>query len=492
MKNNSIFLIHLVYLLSIGIIFPVSLYSQHNTQFEFRKDHIFKIIQFTDIHWDNKSENCIKTKETIINMLSAEKPDLAILTGDIVTAVPAREGWMSVSAIFSDAKVPWAITLGNHDAEPDITRDGIFELLEPLPYFAGMKGAPLYGSGNHNLSVKSSDGKSIAAVIYCIDSNDYPEDKNLGAYDWIRFDQVGWYRRTSDQYRDSNNGVPIPSLAFFHIPLIEYNNIIGKESTIGEKNELVASSEINSGIFASMVEKKDIMGVFVGHDHDNNYIGICNNICLAYGQVTGTGTYGDFERGARIIELHEGVFNFNTWIRTKSGTKYKYNYPSGLSFDESDVTFFPAIKLKNPSPGIRFNYYEGSFKSTSEINSGPVLKTGLLKTISLSPAEAPDFFALEFNTWLRIPKRAVYRFYTYSDDGSELFIDGKLVVSNDGSHGARRKEGKIALDEGFHEFRLLYFENNKSNVLEVGFASIDIIECRIPDNYFFTEGKKLP
>ncbi len=487
MKNMSVRYPFFLVLLSIILIpaFPVS--GQNNTLFKFRKDNTFKIAQFTDIHWDNNSRNCTVTKETIENILAAEKPDLAVLTGDIVTAIPSREGWMAVSKIFTEAKVYWAITLGNHDSEPEISRDQIFELLESQPYFAGSKGPQMSGCGNYSLSIYYSDGKSLAAVIYCIDSNDYTNNKNLGNYDWIRFDQVDWYRKTSDQFTAANHGKVVPSLAFFHIPIPEYNNLTGKESVMGVKNELVAASEINSGIFASMVEKRDVMGVFVGHDHDNNFIGISHDICLAYGQVTGTGTYGELERGARIIELHEGEYGFNTWVRTKSGTYYKYNYPSGLSFDESDVDFMPATEIKKIKPGISYQYFEGVFKSTDEITSAPVTKNGTLTKISFEPATERDFFAFEFKAWLKIPGKGVYRFYTYSDDGSKLFIDGQVVVDNDGSHGARRAEGKIALDEGFHEFRLVYFENNKSNILEVGFSSLALRECKIPDSLFYTE-----
>jgi hypothetical protein len=461
--------------------------AQSKIQLQFRNDHTFKIAQFTDMHWDNNSPQCAATTETIRKVLSAEKPDLAVLTGDIVTAVPVKEGWLAVAKIFAEAKMPWAITLGNHDAEPDITRDQIFELLQPLPYFAGSKGPELYGCGNYSLPIKSSDGKSVAAMIYCMDSNDYPAGKKISHYDWIHYDQIGWYRETSDRCTVRNNGMPLPSLMFFHIPLVEFNNVIGKETTIGTKNEDVAAADINSGIFASIVEKKDVMGVFVGHDHDNDYIGIEHDIALAFGRVTGADAYGDLERGSRIVELHEGEFSFDTWIHTKSGIQFKYNYPSGLLTDDSNIEYLPALPQKDLKQGVSYKYFEGSFKSTSDVETALVKKSGILKNISINQAAARDSFAFEFNAFLKIPKKAVYRFYTYSDDGSKLFIDGKEVVNNDGSHGAQRADGKIALNEGFHSIRVLYFEDYMGNELEVGFSSINIRECKIPDEFLFVK-----
>ncbi len=61
------------------------------------------------------------------------------------------------------------------------------------------------------------------------------------------------------------------------------------------------------------------MATFAGHDHDNDYIGMLYNVGLAFGRVSGWDAYGDFERGGRIIELREGKFEFDSWIRTSSG-----------------------------------------------------------------------------------------------------------------------------------------------------------------------------
>jgi 3',5'-cyclic AMP phosphodiesterase CpdA len=486
MKPNSLFKPLLAGSLMILMIQQADLYSQNKHDFRFRENHIFKIAQFTDIHWDNTSVNCSRTDSTIRMVLESEKPDLAVLTGDVVTAAPAREGWLAVSKIFIDEKVPWAVTLGNHDGEPGITRDEIFNLLSPMPYFAGSKGPGLYGCGNYSIPVKSSDGKPVAAVIYCMDSNDYPKDRKSGTYDWIHFDQIGWYRNTSDKYTKANNGSPVPSVVFFHIPLVEFRNVVGKMATTGIKNEGVSSSDINSGLLASLVEKKDVMGVFVGHDHDNDYIGIDHDIALSFGQVTGADAYGNLERGSRIIELHEGEFSFDTWIRTKSGVTFRYNYPSGLAVDDTDIEYLPSKDVNDLKPGLKYDYYEGRFKSTSQIEYAGILKTGTLKNISLEPAAVKDSFALVFHAWIKIPVKSVYRFYIYSDDGSSLFIDGKEVVNNDGSHGAKRADGKIALDAGYHEFQLLYFQDYMGKELETGISSIKIRECRIPDNFFFT------
>ena len=52
--------------------------AQNSIQLKFNKDKRFKIAQFTDIHWDNNSENCSKTIKTIEYVLNTEKPDLTL------------------------------------------------------------------------------------------------------------------------------------------------------------------------------------------------------------------------------------------------------------------------------------------------------------------------------------------------------------------------------------------------------------------------------
>lgn len=485
MKNGNRFQKSFILLLFCVIVSALPGVAQNSIQLKFNKDKRFKIAQFTDMHWDNNSENCSKTIKTIEYVLEIEKPDLAILTGDIVTTIPAIEGWKAVAVPFINARLPWTVTLGNHDAEPGITRDEIFDLLQTLPFFVGSKGTELTGCGNYTLPINSSDRDKIAANIYCFDSNSYSINKKQSDYDWIHFDQVDWYRNESEKATARNKNTALPSLAFFHIPIPEYNNVIGKETTIGNQFEGISSAEVNSGLFASMLEMKDVMGVFVGHNHGNNYIGIHKDIALAFGQVTGADAYGDFDRGSRVIELKEGEFSFDSWIRTKKGEDFKYNYPSGLLYDDSSTEYNPSVKVRGLTQGVHFNYYEGKFNSVKEIAGSEIVKSGVVNNISLAPAKVDDYFALEFNAFLKIEKKGLYRFYNYSDDGSCLYIDDKLVVDNDGSHSARRRDGGIALEVGFHKIKVLYFESYMGNELEVGISGLSIRETRIPENMLF-------
>lgn len=158
--------------------------------------------------------------------------------------------------------------------------------------------------------------------------------------------------------------------------------------------------------------------------------------------------------------------------------------PNALTENEK-IDYLKAVDIKGLKPGLRYKYYEGPFKTLEDIRGAAALSSGVLQNISTGQARAADHFAFEFTGWIKIPETAAYRFFTYSDDGSILYIDGKEIVNNDGSHGLKREDGKTGLEAGFHEFRLLYFEDYGDNLLEAGFSGLSIPESTFPDGIFY-------
>ena len=67
-------------------------------------------------------------------------------------------------------------------------------------------------------------------------------------------------------------------------------------------------------------------------------------------------------------------------------------------------------------------------------------------------------FSVEWNGWLRTDRDGEYTFYTTSDDGSTLEIDGHVVVDNGGVHGAVLREGTLATTRGLHRIRVRFFQ----------------------------------
>jgi hypothetical protein len=301
----------------------------------------FKIVQFTDIHYVTGREGTKESLRVMNRVLDAEKPDFVIFTGDIITCSPQKPGWDDVLNVVINRQIPYAVILGNHDDEHDWTRKQIMDYVVTKPYCLSQIGPDdIKGTGNFILEVKNKEEKP-GLLLYCLDSNAYNKIGKQKGYDWIGFDQIDWYRKNSLSYTRKNEGKPCPALAFFHIPLQEYtllqdttkNNYVKNAPVFGIRAEKECPGMINTGMFAAMVECGDVMGVFAGHDHDNDYIGYLNGISLAYGRFTGNSEniYNSIGVGARIIELQENQRSFETWIRTSENkVLFRTVYPDSF------------------------------------------------------------------------------------------------------------------------------------------------------------------
>jgi len=279
----------------------------------------FRILQFTDTHMEDEGASVCALMERIAR---SQQPDLIILTGDIMH--PPNRAMTNLKKTMARLDVPWLVTLGNHDAEvqrrgpkPREDRDARMRMFEEFEISASCLNRDDRRGTNKRadqvLIVQGKNGRSEAA-IFALDSGSYAKRNEKGKYAYIERSQIAWFEETSRNLRRWNRNVPLPALAFFHIPLPEYDDAWKAGRVVGTKKEKCCPSEINSGMFAAMARNKNVMGVFVGHDHENNFVALYKGIALCYGQATGG--YGSLPmgKGGRVVELREGQRSFTTWV----------------------------------------------------------------------------------------------------------------------------------------------------------------------------------
>ena len=79
----------------------------------------------------------------------------------------------------------------------------------------------------------------------------------------------------------------------------------------------------------------------------------------------------------------------------------------------------------------------------------------------------PDQFALRFTGNILVPRTGTYTFFISSDDGSRIYLDGRLLINNDGLHGMVEKSASIDLAAGAHALVVTYFDNGGGDGLRV-------------------------
>ncbi|MGC4007425.1 MAG: PA14 domain-containing protein [Pirellulales bacterium] len=106
---------------------------------------------------------------------------------------------------------------------------------------------------------------------------------------------------------------------------------------------------------------------------------------------------------------------------------------------------------QNDTANINFGLNAGSVRSDTTIN------------IANGTSVAANT-AIQWLGKIKITSGGSYQFLTTSDDGSRVFIDGVLVLNNDGGKGTGTFNGGISvnLDAGYHEIRVDY-DNGTGN-----------------------------
>lgn len=291
-------------------------------QLRYREDGTFTIIQFTDTHIGNMPfhEDDHRTFQLITKALDHFDVDLIVHTGDVIWSEGVKDAdqvFAQCLHYFDQAKVPMAVTFGNHDSEEIITRSDLRRIFEESVEMRADKHHSLIVDDreSYTLEILGHDHDQVENTLYFLDSG-AAAPLPIGIYDWNQPEQVAWFRQVSNLYRRGDRVKR--NLVFQHIPLPEYwkaaTHILAGVNL--ETNDAISAPYINTGLFANLYLDGEVWGMFVGHDHENNFDGLYQGIHLVYGNVSGYQTYGDLDRGVRIIELNQHTQEIKTYTVT--------------------------------------------------------------------------------------------------------------------------------------------------------------------------------
>lgn len=324
----------------------------------FTTDRNFKILQLADIHLGSGVTSSGKDKKAInaiATMITKEKPDLVIFTGDQAYALPHasltlnnKSAYKELCTLMESLGVYWTFVFGNHDTEKFdfYSREDIADYCAQYKHCLIQKGPSCAdGCGNTVIKIKNSKGIVTQALVL-IDSHSYDKADIFGvawSYDNIHENQIQWYKKqikliSAENKKISSDAGTVSSLMFFHIPLTEYldawkefkaagykdtDNVKYVSGILGETGRLVYCGSGTDDMFETICALGSTKAIFCGHDHYNDFTLNYKGIDLVYGMSVDYLAYPGISK--------EGSQRGCTVITSRPDSSFcisKYNYYS--------------------------------------------------------------------------------------------------------------------------------------------------------------------
>lgn len=188
------------------------------------KGESLAILQMTDLHLNNALDpDDGKTLQTITTLVESREWDLVVFTGDLVSTLWEPRQMKRLAEHMEALGVPWTFCLGNHETDSSTYRkviDGIGET-EHLLFQTGPDLED--GSCGAFRIVFTKEGIPFY-TLYFLDSS--VEDAE-GRHEVISEEEVAWY--SGHVAEDAT-----PSIAFTHIPLLQFEEAADYEGYWGE------------------------------------------------------------------------------------------------------------------------------------------------------------------------------------------------------------------------------------------------------------------
>ncbi|CAI6334048.1 unnamed protein product [Periconia digitata] len=345
-------------------------------------DDTFQISIFEDLHfgenaWDSWGpQQDINSVKVINQVLEKESPNLVVLNGDLITG---DNGFLENSTVYIEQIVgpfvkrdlPWASTYGNHDHQYNLSAEHLLahEQRWPNALTKKMVDSPDAGTSNYYLPVYANSCTDAASTEDCVPAlllwffdsrggfkhqeKDSAGDR-VGQANWVDISVVQWFQQThallTNQYQKT-----LPSLVFVHIPTyasVAYQNAgISPHYQPGINDDVPVSPQAQGWcadgttdgscdyggqdipFMQALTTIPGIIAVFSGHDHGDTWCAkwstqlpnmtvAGNGVNLCFGQHSGYGGYGNWERGSRQIKVSASqlrLFEAHSWIRLESG-----------------------------------------------------------------------------------------------------------------------------------------------------------------------------
>ncbi len=272
-----------------------------------------RLLDFQKANWatDKMYNNVLRY---IVKAVNDTKPDLILVTGDIIYGEFDDNGSALMALInFMDSlQIPWAPLFGNHENESEMGVAWQCKMLEDSPYCLFTRRNEIGGNGNYSVGIAKNG--QLQRVVYMMDSNGCARSSNLNGTavkTTVGFTvaQKQWLRETGLRI-NAVAGKTIPSFLGYHIPtqevLLAAQNAgyqsgpdsaditytigvdnVAQPGDSGYKGDLFEGIHDSEG-FLGILKEIGTDGTFFGHAHLNSTSVLYEGIRWTFGLKTGT------------------------------------------------------------------------------------------------------------------------------------------------------------------------------------------------------------
>lgn len=187
-----------------------------------------------------------------------------------------------------------------------------------------------------------------------------------------------------------------------------------------------------------------------------------------------------------------GIFNFisNSTVKRSTFTGNTALLGAGISNKSSSPEISNCLFREGViiAEGLNYEYYQGVWDRIPDFDSITLFQSGMTNNFDITILPYSFNFGFRFTGFLKVPVDGLYTFYTTSDDGSQLFIDSKMVVDNDGEHAMLERSGRVGLVAGLHSITVTFFQSLQGKGLQVSWEGPTIEKMPIADESLFSKG----